>query len=187
MKPTSTPLQTLLVLTLYRLAHGGFFKVGALFAVSESLASITFNKIVCILVVTMYDDYGKLPSSQLRGFIENYEFPCFGARDGFHIYVSSKIKSYFNLKKTSSLGIVGYNKSFLYAAAGVPCSAVDGTMLNKTRLCQSILNGEILPEKAMTFESSGKYSVCDKCDSVFPRHLSLLKGYNENTTDRQQR
>ena len=74
MKPTSTPLQTLLVLTLYRLAHGGFFKVGALFAVSESLASITFNKIVCILVVTMYDDYGKLPSSQLSS-LKTMSFP----------------------------------------------------------------------------------------------------------------
>lgn len=41
MKPTPTPTGILLVLTLYRLAHGCSFPiVDALFAVSESLASI---------------------------------------------------------------------------------------------------------------------------------------------------
>ena len=188
-----------MALTLYRLAYGcSFPTVGALFGVSESLASITFNKVVRVLVITMYDDYVKLPSStgkweaQLRGsqFIENYEFPCVGAWDGFHVYVSSKIKSYFSFKKRytmSSLGLVGYNKSFLYAAVGAPGSTHDVRMLRSTRLYQPILNGEMFPEKAMTLEGSGNIPLVTIGDSAFPRHPWLLKGYNENTTDNQQR
>ena len=50
MKPTPAPPETLLALTLYRLAHVFFFPtVGALFGVSESLAFIAFNKVVRIL------------------------------------------------------------------------------------------------------------------------------------------
>ena len=64
MKPTPTPPEPLLALMLYRLAYGcSFPTVGSLFGVSEFLASITFNKAVRIPIVTMYDDYVKLPSS----------------------------------------------------------------------------------------------------------------------------
>ena len=197
MKPFPTPPEKLLGLTLYRLAHGcSFPTVGALFGVSESLASTTFNKVVRVLVATMYDDYVKLPSSsnewqeQLKGFIENYEFPCVGAWDGFHVYVSSKIKSYFSFNKRytmSSLGLIGYNKSFHYAAVGAPGSTHDARMLKSTRLYQSILDGKVLPEKTMYLEDSGNIPLVTVGDSAFPRHPWLLKGYNENTTDKQQR
>ena len=30
---------------------------------------------------------------ELRGFIENYGFPCVGAWDGFHVYVSTHLKT----------------------------------------------------------------------------------------------
>ena len=54
MKPTPTPPEAILELTLYSLALGcSSPTVGALFVVSESLASITFNNVVHILVVTM--------------------------------------------------------------------------------------------------------------------------------------
>ena len=48
--------------------------------------------------MNMFNDYIKLPTSdeewkdELKGFIENYEFPCAGAWDGFHVYISSKSK-----------------------------------------------------------------------------------------------
>ena len=53
----------------------------------------------------MYDEYVKIPQTdqeweaKLKGFIENYEFPCVGAWDGFHLYVGFKLKSYFSFKK----------------------------------------------------------------------------------------
>ena len=117
-----------------------------------------------ILVVTMYDDYVKFPSSsdewkrQTREFIENYEFTCLGAWDGFQVYVSSKIKSYFNFKKRYTmlcLELVSYNKSFLYAAVGAPCSTHDARILKNIRLYHSILNGNKISKKTMTLEGSG--------------------------------
>ena len=32
--------------------------------------------------------------AELRSFIENYEFPCVVAWDGFHIFTSTKLKKY---------------------------------------------------------------------------------------------
>ena len=86
-------------LTLYRLGHGASFTtLSQLFGVSISLASVTFNKVCRVLVATLYNRYVKLPRPdeewevELKGFLENYEFPCVGAWDGFHVYVSSKLK-----------------------------------------------------------------------------------------------
>ena len=83
MKETPIPPETHLALRVYRLVHGCCFPtLGDLLDVSKSLAPITLNKFVSTLVVTMYDDYMKLPffsgewETQLRGFIENYEFSC---------------------------------------------------------------------------------------------------------------
>ena len=137
---------------------------------------------MCILVVTMYDNYVKLPSSsdewetQFSGFIENYEVLYVVPWDGLYVYVSSKIKSYFSFKKRYtmlSLGLVGYN---LYAAVGAPGSTHDTRILKSTRLYQSILKGEISLEKAITFEGSSNISLVTIGDSAFPKHPWLLKG-----------
>ena len=73
-------------LTLYRLGHGASFKIlSQLFGVSISLASVTFNKVCCVLVATLYSRYVKLSradeewEAELKGFLENYKFPCVGA------------------------------------------------------------------------------------------------------------
>ena len=39
----------------------------------------------------------------LKGFIENYEYPCVEAWDAFHVYVSSKLKNFYNFKHHSVL------------------------------------------------------------------------------------
>ena len=105
LNPFPTTPDRQLAMTLYRLIHGcSFSTVGDLFRVSISLAAKTFNKIMRLLVVKMCDSYVTLPSSEqeweaeLRGFIENYEFPCVGAWDGFHVYISSKLKSFLVLR-----------------------------------------------------------------------------------------
>ena len=184
-------------MTLYRLAHGcSFSTVGDLFGVSISLAAQTFNKIMRLLVVKMYDSYVTLPSSEqeweaeLRGFIENYEFPCVGAWDGFHVYISSKLKSFFSFKKRytmSNLALVGFNKRILYAAVGAPGSTHDARMLRNTEIYQQILNGDIIPNITIQLDGAGEIPLVTVGDSAFPRHPWLLKGYNEETRDPQQR
>ena len=84
-------------LTIYKLAHGCTFTViGDVFGISESLATQTFNHVVTELVVNLFDEQVKMPSTEqewineITGFIENYKFPCIGAWDGFHVYVCSK-------------------------------------------------------------------------------------------------
>ena len=74
------------------------------FGVSESLGCKTFNKVVRVLVATMYDVYVSLPVTdqqwmeELTGFIQHYGFPCVGAWDGFHVYLNSKLKTILALK-----------------------------------------------------------------------------------------
>ena len=93
----------------------------------------------------MYNGYVKFPDdwdAELRGFLENYESPCGGEWDGFHVYIESKLKSYFNLKKRysmSNMGLVSYNRRFLYAAVGAPGSTHDARILRT----YSLLSDEI--------------------------------------------
>ena len=49
-----------------------------------------------MFVATLYDRFAYLPptnrksEAEVREFLENYEFSCVGAWEGFHIYISSK-------------------------------------------------------------------------------------------------
>ena len=109
-------------LTIYKLAHGCTFTVICdVFGISESLATQTFNLVVRELVVNVFDEYVKMPSTgekwinEIKGFIENYEFSCIRAWDGFHVYVCSKLKNHCDFKyrySISLMGLVGYNKCF---------------------------------------------------------------------------
>ena len=88
--------------------------------------------------------------TEMRGFIENYEFPTVGALDGFHVYISTKLKSYFSFKKRysmSNLALVGYNKRILSCSVGAPGSTHDARLLRNTKIYQDILAGRVLPNK----------------------------------------
>ena len=85
-----------------------------------------------MLVATLFDRYVHMPKTddewEVRGFLENYEFSCFAAWDGIHVYVSSKLKNYFSFKKryiVINLGLLGQNMRFLYAGVGAPGSIHD--------------------------------------------------------------
>ena len=162
-----------LALTLYRMAHGCSFTVlKYLFGVSQSLATATFNKVIRVLVYCLYNEFVGLPSSEdewvneCKSFIENYEFPCVGAWDGFHVHVASHLKNYFSFKNKytfTSMGLVGYNKRFLHLTTGAPGSTHDARLLRHTSLFREITNG------------------------AFSRLQWLVKGYNENTRDEKER
>ena len=197
LNPSPTSADRQLASTLYRLAHGcSYSTISDLFGISISAAAKIFNKVVRVLVLLLYDEYVKIPSSdqdwecQLKGFIENYEFPCVGAWDGFHVYISSKLKHFYSFKKRytmSSLGLVGYNKSFLYAAVGAPGSTHDARMLKSTRLYKSIISGGVVPDRTINLENSGAIPLVTVGDSAFPRHPWLIKAYNKETEDPQQK
>ena len=119
---------------------------------SISLASVTFNKVCHVLVATLYNRCVKLPradeewEAELKGFLENYEFPCVGAWDGFHVYVSSTLKSYFSFKKRYSMsnpGFVSYNK-FLYCPVGALGNTHDARMLCNSAIYQKIVTGHAI-------------------------------------------
>ena len=95
-KPEPTSPDCQLAITLYRLAHGCTFTVlEDLFGESLENCCVIFNKVCRVLVSKMYGQYVKLPETddewemELKGFLENYEFPCIGAWDGFHVFISS--------------------------------------------------------------------------------------------------
>jgi len=80
------------------------------------------NQVCKILVSTLYDRFVYLPNNraewkhELEIFLEDWEFPCIGAWDGFHVFVSTKLKNYFSFKKrypVSNMGLIAFNKRFL--------------------------------------------------------------------------
>ena len=72
---------------------------------SVSAANKFFNKVCRVPVAKFYDRFVYLSSTdaeweaEVRGFLENYEFPCVDVWDGFHVYINSKLKSFFGFKK----------------------------------------------------------------------------------------
>ena len=73
-----------------------------------------------------------------------------GAWDGFHAYITSNLKNFFSCKKRYSmtnLGLVGFNKGFLYAAVGAPGCTHAARMLRYSSLYQDIINGGAIPDK----------------------------------------
>ena len=94
MAPNPIEDQRQLSLTIYRMAHGCWFKVlTGMFWVSQSLATETFNNVVKCMVFTLYDEFVCLPRTEVdlanecKGFIENYEFPCDEAWNGFYLHL----------------------------------------------------------------------------------------------------
>ena len=152
-EPTSPQCQ--LALTLYRLAHGcSYTTVGDLFGVAPSTACTIFNHVIRCIVQALYDDYVVLPrneeewKNELNAFLENWEFPCVGAWDGFHVYISCNLKNFFSFKKrysVTNMGFIGANKRFLWAGVGAPGSVHDSTLLQSSEIFRSIESGHCLP------------------------------------------
>ena len=178
--------------------HGCTFTViGNVFGISKSLATQTFNHVVRELVVNLFDEYVKMSSTEeewineIKGFIENYEFPCIGALDGFHVYVCSKLRNHFNFKHRYSIpniGLVEYNKRFLNLTVGAPGRTHDARFLRNTGLFKQNLNGQGLPDKTVDLgDEYGKIPLVTIGDSAFPRFSCLLKNFNRNTNDERER
>ena len=156
MKPNPTPPSTQLAVCLYRLAHGcSYLTVGDLFGIAAPTAYCIFMDVCKVLVHIFYDRMVYMPrtaeewSHELKGFIENWEFPCVGAWDGFHVYVSSTLKNFYSYKKrysVTNMGFIGYNKRFMFAAVGAPGSTHDSRLLQNCDVYSRIEKGNLLPK-----------------------------------------
>ena len=114
-----------------------------------ALASKTFNFVCRILVAKFFDRYVRLPETdeeweaEMKGFIENYEFPCVGVWDGFHVPVSTKLKSFYGFKKryiVSNLDLV------IHAAVVTPGSTHDAGLLRNRSIYEAILDNRAVPQ-----------------------------------------
>ena len=191
MVPHPTTPAAQLALCLYRLAHGcTFLTVGDLFGVAESTAHCIFHDVCKAIVECLYDKFVYLPrnpdewNQELRNFLENWEFPCVGAWDGFHVYFSTKLKNFYGFKKrysVTNMGFIGHNKRFMWAAVGAPGSTHDSRLLKNCNIYSDINNGHVLPNKSLSLSSYGKIPFTTVGDSAFPSHPWLLKPYKECT------
>ena len=87
----------------------------------------------------------------------------------------------------NNLALASYNKRFLYEAVGVPGSNHDTRMLKESSFFDEVLSGRALPDRKINLGEFGDISLVTIRDSAFPRFSWLIKCYNENTRDPQQR
>ena len=122
--------------------------------------------------------------------MENYEFPCVGAWDGFHVHVSTDLKNHFSFKNKytiTSMGLIGHNKRFLHLIIDAPGSIHDVRLLRHTTLLHEISSGNIIPNKGINLGVAGEIPLVTMGDSAFPRLQWLIKGFSENTRDQKER
>ena len=123
------------------MAHGcSYSTVGDLFGVASSTACQIFNEVIRVIVQAFYDEYVALPTTEdgwkaeLNAFLEDWGFPCVGAWDGFHVYISSNLKNFFNFKKrysVTNMGLIAANKRFIWAGVGAPGSVHDSSLVSR--------------------------------------------------------
>ena len=87
----------------------------------------------------------------------------------------------------TNLGLVGYNKRFLYAAVGAPVSTHDTRLLKESLIFHKVLKGDVLPDRVISLGDLGYVSLVTVGDRAFSRFSWLIKRYNENTRDKEQR
>ena len=87
----------------------------------------------------------------------------------------------------NNLGLVSYNKRFLYAAGGAPGSTHDARLLKSVSIYSDIINGLVIPDRKIALGNFGEITLVTIGDSAFPIFSWLIKSYNENTTDKQQK
>ena len=130
--------------------------------------AVIFNDVCKVLVSNLYDKFVFLPRNtaewkkELENFLKNWEFPCVGAWNGFHVFVSTKLKKYFSFKKrysVSSMGLIGSNKRLLWAAVGAPGSTHDSRLLKSCDSYTEIQPGHVFPNTTLILDEHGEIPV----------------------------
>ena len=84
----------------------------------------------------------------------------------------------------SNIGLVSYNKKFLYCAVGAPGSTCDARMLHNSTVYQIIVTGHAIPDKVIDLGEHGKIPFGD---TAFPKYALLIKVLREYTSDRREK
>ena len=130
-----------------------------------------------------YDEYVTLPTTEDRGkagldaLLKEWRFPCLGAWDGFHVYISSNLNKFFNFKKRYSVtikGLIAANKRFLWAGVGAPGSVHDSTLLQSSPIFHEIDSGHVLPHNVLTLSGYEQIPLEMVGYSSFPSRPWLL-------------
>ena len=87
----------------------------------------------------------------------------------------------------NNLALPSYNKRLLYAAVGALGSTHGARMLKESPFFDEVLSGRELPDRKINLGDFGDIPLVTIGDSAFPRFSWLIKCYNENTRDPQQR
>ena len=87
----------------------------------------------------------------------------------------------------TNLGLISYNKRFLYAALGAPESINDARLLQHKSLYKEIISGGAIPDRQLVLGDFGTVPFVTIGDNAFPKFTWVLKNYNEKTIDPQQR
>ena len=56
----------------------------------------------------------------------------------------------------SNLGLVSYNKKFLYCTVGAPGSTHDARMLRNSAIYQKTVTGQVIPDRVIDLGDHGK-------------------------------
>ena len=197
MKPFPTPPDVQLAICLYRLAHGcTFLTVGDLFGVAESTAHGIFQDVCKAIVGHLYDRLVHLLrnavqwSHEMQKFLEDWEFPCVGAWDGFQVYVTTKLKNFYSYKKrysVTNMALIGHNKRFMFAAVGAPGSTHDSRLLKSCDIFSEIENGHVLPNSRLNLHPYGEIPFATVGDSAFPNPSWLLKPFKDGIRVQKER
>ena len=84
--------------------------------VGKSTTNIIFQDVCKAIVECLCKRFVYLPinlqgrSQELECFLASWDFPCVGAWDGFHIYISTKLKNFYSYKKmytVTNMGFIG--------------------------------------------------------------------------------
>ena len=87
----------------------------------------------------------------------------------------------------NNLGIVSYNKRFLYAVVGAPGGTHDVRLLKLASIYNDTINGLIILDHQIALGNFGEIPLVTIEDSAFLRFSWLIKSYMENTKDKQQK
>ena len=87
----------------------------------------------------------------------------------------------------NNLTLTSYNKRFFHAAVGALGRNHDARMLKESSFFDKVLSRRALPDRKINLSDLGDIPLFTIGDSAFPRFSWLIKCYNENTRDPQQR
>ena len=116
--------------------------------------------------------------AELDAFLKDWGFPCVGAWDGFHVYISSDLKKLFHFKKrysVTNMGLIAANKRLLWAGVSAPGSVRDSTLLQSSSIFHEIEPGHVLPHNVLTLSGYKEIPLGMVGDSAFPSRPWLLK------------